>query len=99
MTKIKLEPSENNQKKAPSKNFIKIAAILFFLILILEIWLVNRLSTSGDKLNEIKAAKANLELQNQLLENKIAEEIALVKIEQKSALFGFTNIKNLEYIK
>jgi len=78
---------------------IKIAGAVFLLIFLLEIWIGNQLSVYGNKIAELKQAKANLTLENQILENTIAQNSSLSYIEKKAQEFGFENIKNLEYIK
>lgn len=91
------EKEEKTTKK--TLRIIKIVGVIVFVIFLVEIWMVNRLSTYGKKIQEIKVVKANLELENQNLENAIAQNSSLKEIENKAARLGFTSIKNLEYVK
>lgn len=78
---------------------LKVMGVFCVLVFILEIWMVNRLSTDGQKIAEIKAAEARLELENQVLENTIAENSSITALEQKMAPLGFDTSKNFIYIK
>ncbi len=61
--------------------------------------MVNRLSSSGSKINQLKAEQAKIQLENQILENEIAEDASLRGIEQKVHGLGFRAIKDPSYIK
>lgn len=74
------------------------ASFLLVVFLLIEIWAVNRLSSYGDRLNQIKNSQARLELENQILENKIAQKSALSYIEQYSVSLGFGQAKSVEYL-
>mgnify|MGYP001562751220 CR=1 FL=1 len=79
---------------------IGIFGLIFCLVILsAEIWIVNRLSTYGNKIYELKQAQADLELQNQVLANSIAKASSLAQLEQKATLLGFNNINQIEYIK
>ena len=78
---------------------IKLLFIVFLVILMLEIWVVNRLTTYGNKIQELKLTRASLELENQILENQIAQISSMLTTETKASLLGFESIKNIEYIK
>lgn len=79
--------------------FAKIAVLFVLAIFLLEIWMMNRLSTDGNKIAQLKEAQQSLSLENQLLENQIAEVSALGYLDKKAAELGFTAIKNIEYIR
>lgn len=79
--------------------FIVIGLIFFLAVLSAEIWIVNRLSTYGDKIFQLKQAEASLELENQVMANSIAEHSSLAALEQKANQLGFNNINQIEYIK
>lgn len=64
-----------------------------------EIWIVNRLSTYGDKIYQLKQAQAALELENQVLSNSIATASSMVMLEKKATQLGFDTIGSIEYIK
>lgn len=88
-------------KEQPKKRVfkvLKIAALFLVAVFVLEIWMVNRLSTYGKKIEGLKVVEANLQLENQVLENSIAQGASLGQIENKSTNLGFGGIKNLEYI-
>lgn len=89
-------------KKQPKKRVLrvlKVVALFLVVVFVLEIWMVNRLSTYGKKIEELKVIEANLQLENQVLENSIAQRASLGQIEEKSTKLGFGSIKNPEYIK
>lgn len=95
MTKKLTEDTNKNK-------FLKIGKIafgLFAVVLILEIWMTNRLSTYGSKIQEINDLKSQLTLENSLLENEIAQDSSLSVIEVKANSLGFESIKNIDYIK
>lgn len=89
------------KEESPKKGFvraIKIVALAIVLFLILEIWMVNRLTTFGNKIEQLKDVQSQLQLKNQILENEIAGEISLAQIEEKSTSLGFDSVKNIKYI-
>lgn len=95
MKRINLEVS-NRQKFV---KFIKFGLALLFVVLFVEIWLSSRLATSGEKIQQLKTAQAELRLENQALENDIAHGSSLVRIEPKTQSLGFGTVKNVEYYK
>lgn len=106
MKKILLE--QDNKKNSLSEKLDKhpkvskyiIFGMVFFLITFsLEIWIVNRLSTYGDKIQELKIAEAKLELENQIIANSIAKDSSMVTLEKKATELGFSSINQIEYIK
>lgn len=72
--------------------------LLIFLISIIEIWVVNRLSTYGEQINKLSQTKTSLTLENQILKNQISQKGSLQEIGQKAAGLGYEKIKNVEYI-
>lgn len=100
MKKILLE--DGNKKKHPKiVRFVIFGLVICLIALSAEIWIVNRLSTYGDKIYQLKKAQSDLELQNQVLANSIAKASSLSGLEQKSTLLGFKtiNTNQIEYIK
>lgn len=106
MKKILLE--QDNKKNSLTEKLDKHPKILkyiilgmaFFLITFsLEIWIVNRLSTYGDKIQELKVAQARLELENQIISNSIAKDSSMVTLEKRATELGFSSINQIEYIK
>jgi hypothetical protein len=79
----------------------RIFLIIFILIIpavVLEIWSVNRLATLGSKINTLEQTKAALTLENQVLENQIAQKSSLAEIEDSSKQLGFQKIKSVTYL-
>lgn len=93
-----LQKDENKSQKKIFK-LIKISLGLLILVFIVEIWVANRLSTYGEQIQSIKESHARLILENQILENSIAQNQSLELIERKAQFLGFINIKDLEYIR
>ena len=79
--------------------------ILIFLCLplilgiILEIWLANRLSTSGEEINKLERLAINLRMQNQQLKNQIDEKSSLIFISSQAQKLGFDKISKIQYLK
>lgn len=79
---------------------ILFAVILFIIIItIIEIWVVNRLSTFGAQILALEKSQESLKLENKILENQIAEKAALIKVKEESKKMGFDSIQKIEYIK
>lgn len=95
----KILPEENKRKNVLSLRLVVLGLVFFLMTLSAEIWIVNRLSTYGDKIYQLKQAQANLELENQVLANSIAEASSMMVLEQKATLLGFNNINQIEYIR
>ena len=78
--------------------------MLFFLSLvlaimvILEIWSVNRLSTYGVKINKLEEAKNQIQLENDLLGAQIAKGASLLNVSEKSSQFGLEKIHHTIYL-
>lgn len=105
MKRILLEQKNKNsliEKLDRNPKILKyiIFGMIFFLTTFsLEIWIVNRLSTYGDKIQELKVAEAKLELENQIIANSIAKDSSMIALEKKAAELGFGSINQIEYIK
>ncbi len=69
------------------------------LLVVTEIWATNRLATYGLEISGLQQSKTAIILENQLLENEIAQKSSLLNIETSSKDLGFGKISNLEYIK
>lgn len=80
------------------KHLLKFTLPIFFITVILEVWMVNRLSSQGLQIQKIQAAEANLRLENQRLESQISQAASLKSLEEKSVQLGFGEIKNLKYL-
>lgn len=97
MKKILLE--EDKKRRPRVLRFAVLGLAVFFALLSIEIWIVNRLSTYGDKIYQLKQAQANLELENQVLANSVAISSSMIVLEQKATPLGFNNINQIEYIR
>lgn len=83
------------------KILIPVGVFLIFVI-VLQIWVMNRLSNLGAMSIEIDQSKATLALENQILENQIADKSALQKLKPLADNLGFTNqfkIESIESVK
>ncbi|MBI4036990.1 hypothetical protein HY385_01040 [Candidatus Daviesbacteria bacterium] len=94
-----LKQEKESAPKNRAMKLIRILAVGFLLIAVIEIWMVSRLSTYGNKIQELKVAQVSLELENQVLENMIAQKASLAAMEQKATQLGFSSVKNIEYLK
>lgn len=88
-----------HQQSSKTIRILRVGALILLVLLILEIWIMNRASIYGNKLGELQLIKANLTIENQLLENQITQNSSLKTIEEKAQSLGFTNIKSLDYIR
>lgn len=82
-----------------SRRVLIFLAISLFVLVIFEIWVLNRLSTFGEQIVKIEISSRELIKENQFLENQIAELASLKVIEIKARLLRFTKSKKYEYIR
>lgn len=80
------------------KIVISLVLVIIFVVTV-EIWVANRLSTFGEKINGLEATKYSLQLENDYLKNTIAQKKSLELNQKKSASVGFTKIKTVQYVK
>lgn len=80
------------------KLVITLVLVIIFVVTI-EIWVANRLSTFGEKINGLESTKYSLQLENDYIRNQIAQKKSLMLNEKKSESLGYTDIKNIQYIK
>lgn len=73
--------------------------LLIIFVVTLEIWVANRSSTFGEKINSLEATKYSLELENDYLRNQVAQKKSLNLNQKKSLNLGFGKTKSIEYIK
>lgn len=73
--------------------------LLVIFVVTLEIWVANRLSTFGEKINQLESTKYSLTLENDYLRNQVAQKKSLSLNQKKSLNLGFDKIKKIEYIK
>lgn len=81
------------------KRIIITLSIFMLSLIILEIWVVNRLSTYGEQINKVEQTKADLFLENQILESQLFRLVSLRVIEGESAKLGFEKAAHIEFIK
>lgn len=81
------------------KKIVIFPLILIILVALLEIWAVNRLSTFGVQISELERNAENLRLENQLLENEIAQKSSLNEQQKDSQKLGYVRVRNIEFIK
>lgn len=97
--KKRLKQTEGIKPQEKIIKVFKIVMIGLVLFFILEIWMVNRLSTYGSKIEILKQSQARLQLENQLLENAIAQKSSLQILEKESNQLGFDSFSQVEYFK
>jgi len=84
----------------PNRRKMLIAlSIILPLLIILQIWVTNRLSTSGERISYIERLKSELMLENQLLENQIAIQSSLMMVRKYAGNLGFIPSREVEYLK
>ncbi len=81
------------------KRIIIFIILLLIPLIILEIWAANRLSNYGSKISKIEESKAQLVLENEILENEIAQKSSLKEIENQAQNLGFENKQTVVYLK
>lgn len=86
------------QKKFPKRMTFFSVAILTTLV-VLQIWANNTLATYGAKLESISILNQTLEMENLVLQNKIAEASSLNNIASKSATLGLSIPKSVQYLR
>lgn len=88
-----------NEQISFRKKILIVVCLIVIPVLVLEIWSVNRLATYGVQISELERSKDRLKLENQILENKIAEKSSLTIIGSMAKKYGYTKVKNIEYFK
>lgn len=72
--------------------------LVVFLAIILQVWVMNRLATLGEEIYKIEMTKSSLVLENQILENKLAERSSLQEIKKYANNLGFKPINSVSHI-
>jgi hypothetical protein len=68
-------------------------------VVVAQIWVANRLAVYGENINGMEQVKKQLILENQILENQIAQAGSLDDIGNTAKMLGFQKIKNnVEYL-
>lgn len=78
---------------------VKIGIVGLVGLFILEIWMASRLTTYGNKIQQLDQVKSKLSLENQLLEYQIAQQSSLKNLSQVATKLGFNQISVVEYYK
>jgi len=93
----KFEPEQ--PKNNYSRKFISLAALVFFILILIQIWVSNTVVSYGEKFNKLSALEEALKTENQILENEIANESSLKNLSSKSAELGFSKVESIQYIR
>lgn len=81
-----------------TKKPIILSVFMLVALALLQIWANNTLVTYGAKFDNIGQLEQNLELENQLLENKVAELSSLESIATSSSALGLAPTKDVQYL-
>lgn len=92
----KFDPQD--QKKISKKYFL-LAILGLFILTMTEIWVANAVASFGEKFAEISNLQQSLSLENQILENEIAQNASLNSVASQSAKLGFSKITSIQYIR
>ncbi len=98
MTIIKTFEVQDSPKRFPKK-YILFAAFILLSLTIVEIWASNTVVSFGEKYEKLSYLEKNLKIENQILENDIAENSSLRRIASKSAELGFSPQQSIQYIR
>ena len=93
----KFEPEQ--PKSRINKKFVVLIFISLLSLTLIEIWVTNIGAAYGEKFEKLTAAENNLLLENQILENQIAQGASLNNIASKSASLGFSTTASIQYIR
>lgn len=85
-------------QKFHSRKVIATGIALLLIMLVAEIWSLNRLATFGTQITKFESASAALRMENEMLQNKTAELTSLNTIESHALILGFRPIHSIEYI-
>lgn len=99
MTIIKKFDTEEVKPNKFSKKYIVISMFGLLSLVMLQIWVSNSTITFGEKFDSLQSTRKYLELENQILENQIAQDSSLVSIASSSASLGFSRSVSIEYIR
>lgn len=97
MTIIKTFDTQD-QNKFP-KRYLVLTVLGLFILTLIEIWASNTVVAFGEKLEKLSALEKNLQMENQILENEIAEVSSLKSVASSSAALGFSKSENIQYIR
>lgn len=93
----KYEPEE--PKKGFSRKYVSLVIIFLLGLTLVEIWTNNSVVVYGEKFEKLSELAKQLDLDNQILENQIAQNTSLGSIASKSAQLGFSPSESIQYIR
>lgn len=93
----KFEPEE--PKKSFSKKYVSLVVVLLLCLTLAEIWTNNTVVIYGEKFEKLSELAKQLDFDNQILENQIAQYTSLGSIASKSAQLGFVPPESIQYIR
>ncbi len=99
LKKIRHLPQHTKVPTTSLTRIIKIGLVVFIIGVVIEVLIINRSSTLGAKISQIEREKAELELDNADLRDKLYRKISLNESFLSAGALGFEAIKNIEYIK
>lgn len=97
MKKYRQEETKKTHKK--TVYFVTLGVIILSVFLVAQVWLANRFSTYGEKIQDLSNKKTSLALENRILESKIADRSSLLRVEDSAVKLGFVKISNIQYLK
>ena len=98
MTIVKTFETQKTNKKFPKK-IVGLIVIFLLSLTIIEIWASNTVIAYGEKYEKLSLTEKNLKMENQILENEIADNSSLKTIASKSAELGFSASVSIQYIR
>ncbi len=72
--------------------------LTLFLGVLLEIWLMNRLSTFGEQIAQLEKTSVELQLENQIIKNEIDQKRSFAEVNRQADYFGFSKEYSIEYL-
>ena len=99
MTIIKKFDTKDIRPNKFSKKYIAVCLSGLLFLLIAEIWVSNTTLIQGERFDSMQIVQKNLYLENQILQNKIAKNSSLSKIDLESSSLGFSRHGSIQYIR
>lgn len=90
------------QEEVYTKKYKKITVLIglsLFVLVVAVIWANNTVIAYGDKFEKLSNLEKSLEMENQILENEIANNSSLKVISSKSAELGFSISQGIQYVR
>lgn len=98
MTIIKTFDTEGTKRKLP-KLYIILATVGLSSLMLIEIWVNNTMIAYGERFEKLTSTEKNLRMENQILENEIAQNSSFINVASKSAQLGFSEQQSILYIR